>query len=248
MKSDLDFLSPGKWMNAAGTAGFIPDKRFTSIFPEIDLFITNPISYQARKPAFNRNMIPFQGGFLVHNGHPNPGLKKAVQLYRKAWENSSLPICVNLLSDDVDSIEKIVRSVENIDNIVAIELGIDNTVNKEEVEKTLHAAMGEIPIILSLPFEHVYQDWLEKILIPEIVAISVQAPKDILQSGGNYIHGRLYGNSMFQLTLNAVRHLSSLDKPIFAGVGVLHTQQISILLEMGVSNFQAHELIWRNNI
>jgi hypothetical protein len=248
MKSDLDFILPGKWMNAAGTAGFIPDKHFISIFPDIALFITNPISYLARKPAFQRNIIPFQGGFLVHNGHPNPGLKKAVQLFRKAWENSPIPICVNLLSDDSDYIEKIVRSVENIDNIVAIELGIDITLNKDRVEKILHAAMGELPIILSLPFEYVYQDWLQKILFPEIVAISIQAPRGVLQYEGNYVHGRLYGNSIFPLTLNAVQHLSSIGKPIFAGAGVFCEQQISMLLETGASNLQVHELVWRNNI
>jgi len=248
MKSDLDFLLPGKWMNAAGTAGFIPDKRFISIFPDVALFITNPISYQGRKPASQRNIIPFQGGFLVHSGHPNPGLKKVVPLYRKAWENSPIPICVNLLSDDSDFIEKIVRTIENIDNIVAIELGLDVFLNKEDVGKILDAALGELPIILSIPFEFVYQDWLKELLFPEIVAISVQAPKGILQFEGNYIRGRLYGRSIFHLTLNAVQHLSSIGKPIFAGVGVLQEQQITMLLETGATNFQAHELIWRNNI
>ncbi len=235
-------------MNAAGTAGFIPDKRLISNFPDIGLFITNPISYQARKPARDRIMIPFQGGFFVHNGHPNPGIKKVIQLYRKAWENSTLPVCVNVLSDDAGPIEKIVRSLENIENIVAIELGIDNSLNQEEVGNILQAAMGELPIILNLPYEFVYQDWLKKILFPEIVAISIQAPKGVLKYDGEYAHGRLYGNSIFPLTLNAVQQLSSLEKPIFAGVGALCEHQISIILETGASNFQAHELIWRNNI
>lgn len=248
MKSDLAFLLPGKWMNAAGTAGFIPDKRWLLNFPDIVLFITNPISYQARKPARHRNLIPFQGGFLIHNGYPNPGIKKVIQQNRKAWENSTLPICVNVLSDDVDHIEFIVRSLENIENIVCIELGIDNSLNQDEVANILHAAMGELPIILNLPFEYVYQDWLQKILFPEIAAISIQAPKGVLKYSEEYIHGRLYGKSIFPLTLNAVQHLSSLEKPIFAGVGALHEHQISILLEAGASNFQAHELIWRNNI
>jgi len=248
MKSDLDFLLPGKWMNAAGTAGFIPDKRFILTFPDIALFITNPISYQPRIPASQRTILPLQGGFLVHTGYPNPGIKKVLQLYQKRWEKSFLPICVNLLSDDGDHIQKIVKAVENIDNIVAIELGIDKSLNKAEVEQVLHAALGELPIILSLPFEYVFQDWIGEILIPEIVAISVQAPRGSLKYGDQYVHGRLYGNSMFPLTMNAIQYLLALDKPIFSGVGALNAQQISMLQEIGASNFQAHELIWRNTI
>jgi len=248
MKSDLDFLSPGKWMNAAGTAGFIPGRGFLNHFPEIALFITNPISYQPRKPASQRNIIPFQGGFMVHTGHPNPGLKKVIHQYRESWENALLPVCVNVLSDEPHNLEKIVRSLESIENIAAIELGIDNSLKEADIEANIQAVMGELPIILSLPFEYVFLDWLERILIPEIVAISIQAPRGVLLHNDQYIHGRLFGSSIFPLTLHAVQHLSSFEKPIFAGAGVLHESQLSRLFDMGAHNFQGHELIWRNNI
>jgi len=248
MKSDLDFLSPGKWMNAAGTAGFIPGRGFLNHFPEIALFITNPISYHPRKPSSQRNIVPFQGGFMVHVGHPNPGLKKVIHQYRESWENALLPVCVNVLSDERNNIEKIVRSLESIENIVAIELSIDNSLKELDIEANIQAAMGELPIILSLPFEYVFQGWLQRILIPEIVALSIQAPRGVLKHNDQYIHGRLYGRSIFPLTLHAVQHLTSFEKPIYAGVGVLHESQISNLLEIGAHNFQGHELIWRNYI
>lgn len=248
MKSDLDFLLPGKWMNAAGTAGFYPGRGLLNHFPEIALFITNPISYQPRKPATQRNIIPFQGGFMVHTGHPNPGLKKVIHQFRENWEKAILPVCVNVLSDESHHIEKIVRALEGIENIAAIELGIDNSLKEAEVNELIHAALGELPIILSVPFEYVFQDWLERSIIPEIVAISIQAPRGVLKHNDHYIHGRLFGRSIFPLTLHAVQHLSSFEKPIFAGVGVLHETQITRLFEMGAHNFQGHELIWRNNI
>ena len=248
MKSDLDFLSLGKWMNAAGTAGFIPGRGFLNHFPEIALFVTNPISYQPRKPASQRNVISFQGGFLVHSGLPNPGLRKVIHEYRESWENAILPVCVNILSDEPHHIEKVVRSLESIDNIAAIELGIDNSLKVTDVEANIQAAMGELPIILSLPFEYVFLEWLERILIPEIVAISIQAPRGLLKHNDQYFHGRLYGRSIFPLTLRAVQHLTSFEKPIYAGVGVLKESQISSLSEIGAHNFQGHELIWRNSL
>jgi hypothetical protein len=235
-------------MNAAGTAGFVPGKGFINQFPEIALFITNPISYLPRKPATQRSIIPFQGGFMVHNGHPNPGLKKVILQYRKSWENAILPVCVNILSGEPQHIEKIVRSLENIENIAAIEIGIDNSLKKLEIESNIQAAMGELPIILSLPFEFVFQEWLGGILIPEIVAISIQAPRGVLKRNDQFVHGRLYGRSILPLTLRAIQHLTLFEKPIFGGVGVLQESQISSLFEIGAHNFQGHELIWRNSL
>jgi dihydroorotate dehydrogenase len=248
MKSDLDFLNAGKWMNAAGTAGFFPSRGLLNHFPEIALFITNPISYYPRKPATQRNIIPFQGGFMVHTGHPNPGLRKVIHQFRENWENAILPVCVNVLSDEPYNIEKIVRSLENIENIAAIELGIDHSLKVSDIEANIQAVMGELPIILSLPFEFVFREWLGRVLSPEIVAVSVQAPRGVLKHNGQYFHGRLYGRSIFPLTLHAVQHLTSFEKPIYAGVGVLQESQISSLLEIGAHNFQGHELIWRDNI
>lgn len=235
-------------MNAAGTAGFFPSRGLLNHFPEIALFITNPISYYPRKPATQRNIIPFQGGFMVHTGHPNPGLKKVIHQFRENWENAILPVCVNVLSDEPQNIEKIVRSLENIENITVIELGINDSLKVSDIESNIQAAMGELPIILSLPFEYVFQEWLGRILIPEIVAISVQAPRGVLKQNDQYFHGRLYGRSIFPLTLHAVQHLSFFEKPIYAGAGVANESQIFKLFEIGAHNFQGHELIWRNNI
>lgn len=248
MKSDLDFLLPGKWMNAAGTCGYMPAKGFLENFPEVALFITNPISYYPRKPAEDRNIIPFKGGFLVHSGHPNPGIKKILQLNKKAWENAHLPICLNLLSDTTESLEKIIRMVEEIDNIAAIELAFDFPLSHEITKIMIQAISGQLPIILSLPFEMVFQDWIEDILSTDIYAISIQAPRGVISHKNQLISGRLYGRSILPMTMQAVKYLSSFGIPIYAGVGVFKKEEIISLLGLGVRNFQAHEIIWRNNI
>ena len=246
MKFDIDFLSPQKWMNAAGTAGYIPSKNFQHQFPEIQLFITNPISYLPRTPANQRSLFPYQGGFLIHSGYPNPGIQKIMQNYGQVWEKSQLPICVNLLSDDPRYIEKIIRLVENINNISAIEIGVDVSSTRDEISGMINAALGELPIILSLPYELVFQEWLDLLLIPEIVAISIQAPRGVLVRNQQVIRGRMYGESVFPLTMHAVQHLSTLQKPIFAGVGVTKKEYLCDLFSCGAHNFQAHELIWRD--
>jgi len=246
MKKEFDNLSEIKWMNAAGTAGFAPGRDFAEKFPEISVFTTNPISYLPRSVASNRNLVPFEGGFLIHTGFPCLSFNHILKKYKKNWENSALPICINLLSDIPYHIEKIVRKVETIENIFMIEISLRLGMNRTEIKELMNAALGELPIILSLPFELVFKDWLDEILPPEIVAISIQAPRGQVYYKGKKIHGRLYGASILPLTLNAIDHLQTLNKPVFAGVGAITHQDIEKIFQSGASVFQAHELVWRN--
>ena len=246
MKKDLDILTSINWINAAGTAGFAPARDFSEKFPEISVFTTNPISYSPRQPASNRNLVSFKGGFLVHTGYPCPGIRHIVKKYRKNWQNSTLPICVNLLSDQADHIEKIVRIIETIENIYLIELNINLENSISEIKDLTNAAIGELPIILSVPFEYVFTDWLDEILTPEIIAISIQAPRGQLIQNDQKVKGRLYGESALPLTLHAINHLKELDKPVLAGVGAITPTDIEKIYVSGATVFQAHELVWRN--
>lgn len=246
MKREFGNLIEIKWMNAAGTAGFAPGRDFAEKFPEISVFTTNPISYLPRSVASNRNLVPFEGGFLIHTGYPCPGFNQILKKYKKNWENSSLPICINLLSDHAYHIEKIVRMVETIENIFMIEISLRLGMNRTEIKELMNAALGELPIILSLPFDLVFMDWLDEILAPEIVAISIQAPRGQLYHKGIKINGRLFGASILPLTLNAIDHLRTMNKPVLAGVGAITHQDIEKIYQSGASVFQAHELVWRN--
>lgn len=244
----LEFLSDKnkKWINAAGTAGYAPTKNFINKFPDIGLFVTNPISYLPRNPANERCLLPFEGGFLVHSGFPCPGFRNLLKNYQIKWENALLPVCVSLLSDEPGNIEKIIRSVENIENIVAIELSLNFSVKFEGMQTLINASVGELPIILSVPYELVYMDWIEDLFRPEILAVSIQAPRGTINSSQMLTRGRLYGPAMLPLTLGAINHLSYLETAIIAGVGCLSSEDIQTIYHAGASYFQPHELIWRD--
>ena len=79
-KQDLTFRTP--LMNAAGMLGFIPNPRAPLDLGWLGAFVTNPVSLSPRQPAENRVMLPFAGGFLLHTGLPNPGLRVVIELPR----------------------------------------------------------------------------------------------------------------------------------------------------------------------
>ena len=95
-KQDLAFRTP--LMNAAGALGFIPNRRAPFDLGCLGAFVTNPISLSPRQPAENRVILPFAGGFLLHTGLPNPGLRaaltEAIASVRHAACNQAIAVLV----------------------------------------------------------------------------------------------------------------------------------------------------------
>src|SRR5512142_2226195 len=96
-KRDLIFGKPV--MNAAGTLGFAADPRAAVPWDELGAFITNPISLRHRKAAAAPAVMEFPGGFLMHNGLPNPGFPSALKRFGPRWQDSPLPVVVHLMAD-----------------------------------------------------------------------------------------------------------------------------------------------------
>ena len=97
-KFDLAFDPP--LMNAAGSLGFAPDRRGPIALERLGAFVTNPVSLRPRPPAQGARLLTFPGGFLLHSGHPNPGLRRVVQRHAARWARSPLPVVVHLLAEN----------------------------------------------------------------------------------------------------------------------------------------------------
>ena len=119
-KRDLLLRQP--LVNGSGTLGFAPDRRCSAFVDHLGAFITNPISQRPRVPAENRAYIPFPGGFLLHSGHPNPGISRVIARQKQRWAAAELPIIVNLLVDSPANLGDMVRKLEGLENIFAVEL------------------------------------------------------------------------------------------------------------------------------
>ena len=243
---DLDWFPKYGWMNAAGTAGFLPDSQFLKKFPELLLFSTNPVSYRKRLPAKSRNLVSIPGGFWVHSGFPNPGFNKVIKKYAHLWENAIIPICMNLLIEDPDDTQKMINSLENFGNILAVEISINPDLSHNQVKENIDALIGKIPVILSIPPERIHEFRDFNFQNTSIAAISLQPNRGIIFLDNSPIRGRLYGRNTFTMTLNAVRTIQMLEisLPIFAGAGIYSFTNIEQLFEIGVYAVQLHELAW----
>ena len=269
MKRDLYFSKP--LMNGAGSLGFVPDPRAGIALESFGAFVTNPFSLRPRKPAAKPEVIEYPGGFLFHSGLPNPGLNTGLKNYSAKWSRSDLPIIVHLMADRPEETQKMVRSLEIQENVMAVELGFAPLLANDIILLTLEMCLGELPLIFSLPVEQVLS--LGPRLIQEgAQAISIATPRGTLPlspfpshrfdyaqaalttvpmlSGsekGELITGRLYGPSIFPRTLETVYSAAKLGLPIIGAGGVWSKEHADAMLSAGALAVQVDAALWGFN-
>jgi dihydroorotate dehydrogenase len=249
MKRDLYFSKP--IMNAAGSLGFAPDPRNGIDLDSFGAFITNPISLRPRLPAAQPAVIEFPGGFLLHSGLPNPGLSSVLKKHGARWNRADMPIIVNLMADRPEETQQMVRSLENIENVMAVELGFAPLLSDDIILLNLEMCVGELPLIFSLPAEQVLSLG-PKLIQGGAAAISIASPRGALpltsnsspERRGKLVTGRLYGQSLFPRSLDIVRSAAMIEIPIIGAGGVWTEQDAADMLSAGAMAVETDASLW----
>jgi dihydroorotate dehydrogenase (NAD+) catalytic subunit len=244
-RTELNFSSP--YMNAAGTSGFSPSERW-SLPEEMGVFVTNPISFSARKPAITRAVIPFSGSYLLHSGLPNPGLRVVVKKYALHWARAACPVWVHLIPASSFEANSMVHEVEGLENVSAIEIGLEVDENPETALSILSAAVGELPLVASLPF-NAAGSWLKRLPDAGATTVTLSAPRGMLNDPtGHAVAGRLYGPALLPLMMAAVAHTRRQGLSVIAGAGAWSQTAALALLAAGASAVQVDGILWRGGI
>jgi dihydroorotate dehydrogenase (NAD+) catalytic subunit len=242
MKRDLYFSKP--IINAAGSLGFSPDPRNGIPLGAFGAFVTNPISLRQRLPTSQPAVIEFPGGFLLHTGLPNPGLASVIKKHGSRWDRANLPIIVHLMADRPEETMKMVRTLEAIENVMAVELGFAPLLADDIILLDLEMCAGEIPLIFSLPAEQILS--LGPRLIQQgAAAVSISSPRGILaDEHDELIAGRLYGQSLFPRSLDIVHSAAMLGMPIIGAGGVWTDKNAADMLSAGAMAVEMDASLW----
>ncbi len=242
-KIDLSLSSP--WMNAAGTLGFSPDPRAAALWQGLGAFITNPVSLGARSPAKGVRLLDFPGGFLLHSGYPNPGLRSVVRRHALRWAKASLPVIVHLLAQDAAQVQALARGVEGLEGVGGVELGLPEEIGRHAAGEFIQAACGELPLIARLPLARALE-LAETALHAGAAALSLAAPRGALPGAqGETVGGRLYGAALFPQALQIVRLLARRGLPVIAAGGVYRRADAEAMLACGALAVQFDSVLWR---
>jgi dihydroorotate dehydrogenase (NAD+) catalytic subunit len=247
-KVDL-FLEPAL-MNAAGTLGFAPEARQAAGLESLGAFITNPISLEKRSPAQGRRYLEFPGGFLLHSGYPNPGLKAVLRRYAKRWAAAARPVLVHLLPRHPRELAHMLAPLEGLEGVWGIEVGLPPGTDAAVGLAFAQAAVGELPAILRLPFEgasHLCAALAASPLAAELAAVSLAPPRGSLPDpqDGTPVNGRLYGPAIFPLAFSTMRAMAATGLPVIAAGGVYQPAQIQALRQAGALAVQLDAVLWR---
>ncbi len=246
-KRDLIFRKP--LMNTAGTLGFTPDfrvlKELGSLFDDFGAFVTNPLSLRPRVAASQPALIEYPGGFLLHTGLPNPGLNSTLKKYARRWTDSPLPIIVHLMADRPEETKQMVQILENVDNVMAVELGFAPLLANDILSLTLEMCIGELPLIFCLPSEQILS--LGPRLIDEGAdALSIAMRRGALTTDGRGLtEGRLFGPSLFPQSLEIVHTAVKLGLPIIGAGGVYSKENAETMISVGALAVQIDSVLWR---
>jgi dihydroorotate dehydrogenase len=110
---------------------------------------------------------------------------------------------------------------------------------------TVESALGELPIIVNLPFDQVLT------LGPRLIqagaaALSLSAPRGALPGLGNLpVTGRLLGPGLFPQAYEIVRSATRLGLPIIGGVGIYSRAEAEAMLAAGALAVQVDAVLWR---
>lgn len=242
-REELTLASP--WINAAGSLGFAPGGAWPVPISQ-GAFVTNPISLRARTPAEDRALIEYSGGYLLHTGVANPGLGEAIRQYAARWARAALPVWVYLLADTPDSVKQMVESLEGLDGVSAIVLGIPPRAYGEQVLSLVAAASGERPLVVEAPLTSAGDGWIGRLAGLGVSALSLAAPRGALPVGnGEVIGGHLSGPGLFPQVMAALRTARRSRLPMIASAGVYSRAQGEALLRAGAWAVALDGVLWR---
>jgi len=245
LKRDLYFNKP--IINSAGMLGFAPDFRVLEELGSLNklgAFVTNPISLRPRLPTASPAAIEFSGGFLLHTGLPNPCFHNIIKKYSAKWNRSELPIIVHLMADRPEETQQMVHQLENVENVMAVQLGFAPLLADDIISLTLEMCLGELPLIFALPHEQILS--LGPKLIQEgASAISISSPRGaIYDENKNIITGRMYGRSLFPRSLDIVRSAGMIGLPIIGAGGVWTDADVESMLGAGAMAVETDTQLW----
>jgi dihydroorotate dehydrogenase len=234
------------WTNASGTLGFSTETSSLIDLSRLGGFVTNPVSLRKRDPANGPRFLPTPGGFVLHTGLPNPGLRECIRRHRRRWASLGCPLIVHLIADRPDELARMVEMLESIEEVSGVEVGVQVDDPRSVARLVGAAASGELPVLARLAFEAGVTT-ASAALEAGAAVISLAPPRGAIPAqSGMPVRGRLYGPAVFPMALEALTRLrgAGLEGPILAAGGIYRPRDLLAVFAAGASGAQLDSVLW----
>ena len=246
-KSDLSLRNP--LLVAAGCYGLGTEYRGLLAVERLGAVIVGPVTMRARPGAAPPRAVPLPGGLLLHTGLDNPGLSVVLRRFARAWARIPTAVIFHLAATTPGEVAAAGLRLSGVDALVAVELGLPDGADPDEVAALVGAARSALtlPLLVRLPLSSAV--WLAEAAVEGGAdALTVGAPpRGTAVHEGRFVTGRLYGPLVHPLALRALRQVAgSVKVPLIGCGGVYSTADARAFLQAGAVAVQVDAALWRD--
>ena len=254
----IEITRPGKYslivstpvMPAAGTFGFGDNYKNLVNYDKLGAIVTNPVTIDPWNPATGTRVVALDAGVLIHTGLPNPGLNRVVKQHRKVWEKLPIPVILHLVGTTVRHIERAIKRLDEVDEVHAVELGLNDDILEDEAFELISAASKiEKPLLVRLPFYETYKLAMTAVEGGADALVVSGAPRGTArdQHSGRLVSGRVYGPLVKPMVLRMVGRLRRdipAEIPIIGSGGIHTPNDARDFIEAGAVAIQVDTATW----
>ena len=254
----IEITRPGKYslmvsspvMPAAGSFGFGDNYKNLVKYDKLGAMVTNPVTIDPWSPATGTRVVSLDAGILIHTGLPNPGLTRVIKQYRKVWAKMPMPVILHLVGTTVRHIERAIKRLDEVEEVAAVELGLNDDIPDDEAyELVAAAAKMEKPLLVRLPFYETYQLAHTVVEAGADALVVSGAPRGTARDehSGRLVSGRIYGPLVKPMTLRMVGRLRreiQADVPIIGSGGIHTPQDARDFIDAGAVAVQVDTVTW----
>lgn len=213
--------------------------------------VVGPVTWRRRRGAQPPRALTTTGGVVVHTGLANPGLPRTLREYRRIWAGTPTAVILHLAATSTEEITAACESLNNIEEIAAVELGLADHVAPDEAAALVSTAgwsYGQGALLVRLPLHSAA--WLaEAVVSAGADALTIGAPPrgSALSDQGRFVTGRIYGPLVLPLALRALRQVARVvDVPLVGCGGIYRSEDAQAFLAAGATAVQIGATIWRD--
>jgi hypothetical protein len=172
-------------------------------------------------------------------------LKQVLKNYAHKWPKLDLPVWTHILPSTPYECETLVRELEGIENVAAIELGLPPGISHKKQQELIEASRGELPLYVCVPLGEVKADWIALSQIPDLAGVVISAPRGVVRHNGHLLSGRLFGPALHPQLMAALCALRGTGMQIIAGCGIFSVEQGESALAAGAAGLQVDAWRWQ---
>jgi len=232
------------WLNLPGMLGFSDEARGAVELNRLGALVTNPVSLAPRPPANPPRVVRYPGGFLLHTGHANPGMRRVVGAHAPRWSHLGIPVLLSVLAQNERELRRLVTGLEGVPEIAGLVLFLPP--EADAVSWLQLARESERPVVALLPLG-VTPEAARSVADAGASAILLGPPRGALAAGESLVQGRLYGPALYPLALRAARELAPiLPIPLIVSGGIDSPAQARTCLDAGAAAVGLDVILWKD--